>query len=326
MVENKKQNLIGLSGRSGNGKDLVAAIIQYLITTIDVDVDFHTWYKSPYPNLELGRWKIRKYADKLKDIICILLGCTREQLEDRGYKETPLGPEWNRYEVLYLNQSFMFNTLEDAENWYNVNNSDLNNIRKPTLIEMTPRKLLQIVGTECGREIIHPNLWINALFADYKPYSKGVANTKYDITACYYHTACNNCGNSFLQHKRARFCDECILDDSFQIYPDWIISDVRFPHNEGKAITDRGGINIGIKRKFGLRVEQYAHLENLDNPYEIPIELRDINGELYKTLTHESEELMGDFDWCDYVIENNGTIEELIDKVREILIKENVIK
>ena len=35
------------------------------------------------------------------------------------------------------------------------------------LVKLTPRLLLQILGTEAGREIIHPNIWCNALFGNY---------------------------------------------------------------------------------------------------------------------------------------------------------------
>jgi hypothetical protein len=33
---------------------------------------------------------------------------------------------------------------------------------------LTPRELLQIIGTDCIRDRVHPNAWVNALFADYK--------------------------------------------------------------------------------------------------------------------------------------------------------------
>jgi hypothetical protein len=39
-------------------------------------------------------FEIKKYADKLKDFVCILIGCTREQLEDQEFKEKELGEEW----------------------------------------------------------------------------------------------------------------------------------------------------------------------------------------------------------------------------------------
>lgn len=33
---------------------------------------------------------------------------------------------------------------------------------------LTPRKLLQIIGTEAGRKLIHPDIWVNSLFSSYK--------------------------------------------------------------------------------------------------------------------------------------------------------------
>ena len=68
--------LIGISGKISSGKDTVGKIIRILTAsphfTNEAVVDFlkRDLYES--------NWKIRKFADKLKDIVCILLGCTRE--------------------------------------------------------------------------------------------------------------------------------------------------------------------------------------------------------------------------------------------------------
>ena len=35
-------------------------------------------------------WKIKKFADKLKTLVCLLIGCTRQQFEDRGIKSLSL--------------------------------------------------------------------------------------------------------------------------------------------------------------------------------------------------------------------------------------------
>ena len=69
----------------------------------------------------------------------------------------------------------------------------------------------------------------------------------------------------------------------------WIITDMRFP-NELKAVKDKGGITIRIERDGSTN-----QLENL----------------------HLSETALDDAAF-DYVIYNNGTMEELIKKVREI--------
>jgi len=187
--------------------------------------------------------KIKKFADKLKDIACLLIGCTRADLEDREFKEKELGEEWDG---------------------------------------LTPRKLLQLLGTEAGRHIIHPNIWVNALFADY---------------------VCDDCGQQ-----------ECPTDeeDTGQMihysFPDWIVTDVRFP-NEAQAIKDRGGIVIRVNR---LTEEQkIASLKARANRPNNAIKLALKN-------EHPSETALDDYDGFDYVIENNGSIEELVEKVKQL--------
>ena len=67
------------------------------------------------------------------------------------------------------------------------------------------------------------------------------------------------------------------------VLPNYIITDVRFP-NEADAVKQRKGINIRLQRN--------SDLDNND--------------------THISESAL-DFYKFDYVVDNNGTIEELID-------------
>lgn len=74
---------------------------------------------------------------------------------------------------------------------------------------MTPRLLLQIIGTDCIRNKVHPNAWVNALFADYK----------YEIH------------RSEVPTRAAGFIDQ-------HVYPNWIITDMRFP-NELEAIKKK---------------------------------------------------------------------------------------
>ena len=42
-------------------------------------------------------YEVVSFADKLKDITCVLSGCTREQLEDYDFKETQLVPDYLRH-------------------------------------------------------------------------------------------------------------------------------------------------------------------------------------------------------------------------------------
>ena len=172
-------NLIGISGKIGSGKDTVGKILQYLSagnelskTTPDLVAD---WEYDWYAGTKMGNYQIKKYADKLKDIVCMLIGCTREQLEDREFKEKELGEEWRvHYNWHYKLKSDSNPTGRAGKLFFTREESDLemlsvtyNGLAHGTYL-LTPRLLLQLLGTDCGRDIIHPNIWVNALFADYK--------------------------------------------------------------------------------------------------------------------------------------------------------------
>ena len=80
--------IIGISGKKTVGKDLVGKIIQYLTSKSNVypfDLKLDYSYRS--------NWQIKKFADPLKDIICILIGCNRDQLENESFKSKELGEE-----------------------------------------------------------------------------------------------------------------------------------------------------------------------------------------------------------------------------------------
>lgn len=87
--------------------------------------------------------------------------------------------------------------------------------------------------------------------------------------------------------------DNVAIQDS---YPNWIITDCRFP-NETTAVKDRGG--------FVIRVNRFNSNQQLFDQ-------------------HPSETALDDYPF-DYVINNNGTIKELIEQVKVILIKEQIL-
>ncbi len=260
MTVGGKSNLIGISGKIESGKDTVGKILQLTASGSDLgvyktDLDFVNG--GDYIREKCSNYEIKKFADKLKDIVCLLIGCTREQLEDRNFKEKELGEEWWHYHYEdYDDINILYGYLE-----YKERENELP--RKAYLVKLTPRKLLQLLGTEAGRQIIHPNIWVNALFADY---------------------VCNDCGQK-----------ECPTDeeDTGQMvhysFPNWIITDVRFP-NEAKAIKDKGGIVIRIERP---------------------------GGESHCGGQHDSETALDNYSF-DYVIDNEGSIDELIEKIKQL--------
>ena len=87
-----------------------------------------------------------------------------------------------------------------------------------------------------------------------------------------------------------------------------IITDLRFP-NELEAVKKRGGITIRVNRPCNICGGSGYH------KMSCPVS---------KSGEHYSETAI-DKSKFDYVIENSGSIEELIEKVREILKKEKLI-
>jgi hypothetical protein len=91
-------------------------------------------------------------------------------------------------------------------------------------------------------------------------------------------------------------------------YPKWIITDMRFP-NEMDAIVKKGGITIRVVRPCIECGGIGYHKISCSKQYQ---------------KEHPSETSLDDAEF-DYEIINDGSIEDLIEKVKEILIKENII-
>jgi hypothetical protein len=158
-------------------------------------------------------FEVKKFAGKLKQTASLLTGVSVKHFEDQEFKKLDMNPEWG----------------------------------------MTYREFLQKLGTEAMRDGLHTNVWVNALFTDYRLWSDG----------------------------------------SKDWYPNWIITDMRF-ENELEAIVKKGGITIRVVRPGTV----------IGN--------------------HPSETALDGF-IMHYEIINDGTIEDLIEKVKEILIKEQII-
>jgi hypothetical protein len=156
--------IIGVSGKINAGKDLVGQMIQYNTSNYKKHYSFTDWKNrvDTYQSETHSEFKVNKFAGKLKDIVCILISCTRERLEDRDFKNKELGEEW-----WYFAESEKHNMIP-----YLANKELLTG--KFKIFKLTPRKMLQLIGTECGRFIIHPDIWINALMMDYRSDSSWV--------------------------------------------------------------------------------------------------------------------------------------------------------
>lgn len=120
--------LIGISGRIHAGKDTVGMIIQLLDTRAHYNLDIALENFHLYD--DFSKWKIKKFAGKLKIIAGMLTGVPPLRFESQDFKNSTMGPEWDN---------------------------------------MTYRTFLQRLGTEAVRMNLHTNAWVNATMVDYVP-------------------------------------------------------------------------------------------------------------------------------------------------------------
>ena len=147
--------IIGISGKKQTGKDEAGRIIN---------------------NLCNDKFKVVKFADKLKDVLCVLTGCTREQLEDEDFKNKQLPECWNAYVLesadeygVYTNYYSSKKELDKAEELLRYD-GNYNIISCKDNTPITYRQALQQIGTNLFRDRFHPNTWINATLSNIKNY------------------------------------------------------------------------------------------------------------------------------------------------------------
>jgi hypothetical protein len=245
--------IIGINGKIGSGKDTIGGIIQYLTSDYKDKYDYKNWIDrvENHGSNTYSPWEIKKFAGKLKQTGSLLTGIPIEKFEDQEFKKTELAEDWNYFPIIGYGHRNVPVYGQDEQ-------------------AMLVREFLQKLGTEAMRDGLHTNVWVNALFADYKP--------------------TNDCQ----QHADGLFyTDEHGENEVIPEYPNWIITDMRFP-NELEAVVKREGLTIRVVRP-GTSVG-----------------------------THPSETALDDAEF-DYEIINDGSIADLIDKVIDILTLEKLI-
>ena len=240
--------IIGVSGYSGSGKDLVGTIIQYLVANNQTgynnsDTSLDKIIKSQEENNwwleEQSGWEIKKWAGKLKEIASMLTGIPKHKFEDQEFKKTNLPEEWNEIQsTVRYTQKGSYITEQ--------------------FVPMTVRNFLQKLGTDGLRDGLHENVWVNALMSDYTP-------------------------------DDVQWADGPLGGyEPGTEFPNWVITDTRFP-NEADAIRKKDGILIRVER-----------------PGVKPVN------------NHASETSLDDYNF-DHYIPNDGTVEDLAEKIKDIL-------
>lgn len=219
--------IIGISGKANSGKDTVAKILQYFTLpeserTLSID-DWIYKTNDALLNSENKRCEleIRKFATKSNECISILTGIPTERLSLRDVKNSVLPKQWNRW-VLEVATPTIGETdiivcasREEAItliNYFGVKPSEYELTYRP----ITVRQFMQWYATDVMRTE-HPNIWVNALFSDYKQ---------------------NRTKSKTHEFK----------------FPNWVITDVRFPNelmmiqnNLGQSKIDEDDFRFTIR-------------------------------------------------------------------------------
>jgi len=178
----------------------------------------------------------------------------------------------------------------------NFENQEFKKMQMHSCWGMTYREFLQKIGTDAMRNGLHEDTWLNAFWVDYRP--------PMDVTY--------------------------VVND-YSKYPKWIITDVRF-ENEYNSVRERGGLMIKVTRS--LAVCGTCYKTGTANELDILSQSgRFVNGHCKvgdiipndQLPSHASETGLDHITDWDWVIHNDGTIEDLIEMVQEMLIKENII-
>jgi hypothetical protein len=238
--------IIGISGYAGSGKDTVGTIIQYLNcknvggTTLKEAISNykdHEWWLE-----DQSKWEIKKWAGKLKSVAWMLTGIPVEKFEDQEFKKTTLGPEWDYWTINVIvndkkrSEEGRFDTKEEAEKYSGDMQRSYGAFKMEYLVEkksMSVRQFLQELGTDACRNGLHPNVWVNALMADYTP-------------------------------TQVQWSDGPVGGYEDGPMPNWVITDTRFP-NEAKAIKDAGGMVVRVERSGVKATNAHPSETSLDN-------------------------------------------------------------
>ncbi|WGG14389.1 dNMP kinase [Salmonella phage phC17] len=148
--------LVGLHGEAGSGKDTVAKLI------ID-------WCNDTYPTCLSRRYS---FAKPVYELASIILGVTPEFLGERRGKEIDqwftvtqsqlerARDVWFKYGIdKFEDFSYVWPIFEEKY----LNPQQLISENKEDglySLFISPRKMLQLVGTELGRQLVHERIWL----------------------------------------------------------------------------------------------------------------------------------------------------------------------
>jgi len=170
-------NLIGISGLKGSGKDETAQMLQFCLNTPKI-LHRYCIYKR-FNKYFKQKYKIHRFADPLKRVLATLLSVNVESFESRDFKEN----FYLDFNTLNIYQKHLVEASNPdlilPDNKFSKLAKDLN----VNLIEgyfLSVRQVLQYVGTEVMRTFLGNRLWILATFKNPDKY-KIISDVRFKV-------------------------------------------------------------------------------------------------------------------------------------------------
>jgi hypothetical protein len=301
--------IISLSGKKQSGKDLIADIIKSLIYCKIDGTELTEENFESIRHCRIYNYKVKKFAGKLKEVAAIMLGCNASDFESEEFKNSTLGEEWWYYKTTYKERSGNLQSEIIApylEEYRTETQNTLFSLSKNyVLARMTPRIFLQKFATDAVRSNLHPCSWINSTLADYNSKEFWV------ITDTRFENEVNA-----IRYKEPNFLN--IRVDRWQTFEQWC------KQYEGFVtfIKNPEGWLPNNKISSNDFLIQFLLSNSFKDCLEINRETIDI---LIDNLYHESETQLDNYGNFSYFIRNEGSIGELIIKVREIMFEKKLL-
>lgn len=284
--------IIGIGHKKQRGKDTVGAMIQHVMAKGDTGV-YRTMENfiegSTLVKHAVSGWQVKRFGDKLKEVLCILTGCKMEDFDDEKFKNSELPREWTRQQFYRGDKKIPIIKLSSTGIFGS-------RIEIPTY-----RHAMQEIGTDLFRHQFHPDTWVNAMMSEYREkvdFNRSLPPDKNWIIT----------DVRFPNEVDAIKSKKGILlrvdrDVDYAMYLEAV--------NQGKVNYSELNSN-----QEPLSIEHFRR-ENLPASFKAKW--------WNKPDTHESETILDDYDEWDYIIENNGTKERLYEKVIEFCVKFKLI-
>jgi len=274
--------IIGISGKLQTGKNTSAHMMQFIIENYKEGLDADSMFASYLLgyDYDFKKTEQKQFASKIKQIVALLINCDVKDLEDESFKNKILSKEWWTYKL-----------PNDQLLAYTDNNPDF--INKYNLIKMTPRLMMQLIGTEGMRNLIHPNIWITSLFNDYKEDSNWIIT---DVRFPNEAKAIKDKGGILIRVNRLIGKIVYVIEND-QPFQNWYgVVESYNGNNFYNVIDNDNDLVLVHKNRITL----------LDD--------------------HKSETSLDKYTEWDYIVDNNGTFKELFIKLFEILHQKNYLK